>query len=769
MKKRLVSLAVALCMMFSLIPFTAFAESDIALFAATLPADTEYGALVLDREGVPILHTGVNNIRQDLTVVNGIYTGNGWIYDAPQGLDTATLYLLRDFDFSNQYYTASIADHITVVVGRDAPKASGSLKNATVEGDLIIKSDSRIENVICNGTVTNEGTISSGSFKGDVKNDGTINSGDFTGHVDNNKNGTISDGTFNGTVTNGGTINDGMFNETVENNGTIHDGTFNKDVANNGIIDGGTFKDTVTNNKDGEIDNGTFDGTVKNDGAISNGDFNNVENNQNGSISNGSFKGDVKNDGAISGGDFNGHVDNDENGSISDGTFNGSVTNGGTINDGTFNETVENNGTIHDGTFNKDVANNGIIDGGTFKDTVTNNKDGEIDNGTFNGTVKNDGTINGGNFNNSVENGPDGSITNGNFKGDVKNDGAISGGDFTGNVDNNQNGSISDGNFKGDVKNDGAISGGDFTGNVDNNQSGSISDGNFKGDVDNKGDISGGDFSGKVDNDGNISGGDFDNADVNNKPGSTFQPSQKPDNGPDDQPDPDEPETLYTITIEGGTINGKSKLTAKSGEELTVMLDKSAIPDGMVFDLWSFSSNALTGDLGVNYKAESVTFRMPAEDLLIRAQYRSAEIFDPYEQPESSSISPLGVAVLATAGATATGIALWQGYQLGIDLYLEHNLPAGTPVPTNRRELVLLMWRTAGQPDVELSALYSDLDPQDTELAKAAQWAADYELMETANEYNTALFDPDGGVTKIQVFHAWRKLSNLLSLVPADS
>ena len=612
MKKRLVSLAVALCMMFSLIPFTAFAESDIALFAATLPADTEYGALVLDREGVPILHTGVNNIRQDLTVVNGIYTGNGWIYDAPQGLDTATLYLLRDFDFSNQYYTASIADHITVVVGRDAPKASGSLKNATVEGDLIIKSDSRIENVICNGTVTNEGTIGSGSFKGDVKNDGTINSGDFTGHVDNNKNGTISDGTFNGTVTNGGTINDGMFNETVENNGTIHDGTFNKDVANNGIIDGGTFKDTVTNNKDGEIDNGTF-----------------------------------------------------------------------------------------------------------------------------NGTVKNDGTINGGNFNNSVENGPDGSI--------------------------------SDGNFKGDVKNDGAISGGDFTGNVDNNQNGSISDGNFKGDVDNKGDISGGDFSGKVDNDGNISGGDFDNADVNNKPGSTFQPSQKPDNGPDDQPDPDEPETLYTITIEGGTINGKSKLTAKSGEELTVMLDKSAIPDGMVFDLWSFSSNALTGDLGVNYKAESVTFRMPAEDLLIRAQYRSAEIFDPYEQPESSSISPLGVAVLATAGATATGIALWQGYQLGIDLYLEHNLPAGTPVPTNRRELVLLMWRTAGQPNVELSALYSDLDPQDTELAKAAQWAADYELMETANEYNTALFDPDGGVTKIQVFHAWRKLSNLLSLVPADS
>lgn len=274
------------------------------------------------------------------------------------------------------------------------------------------------------------------------------------------------------------------------------------------------------------------------------------------------------------------------------------------------------------GTFDNAVENNGEITGGTYNDSVKNN--GTISGGTYNDSVENNGTIKDGTFNRPVENTENGVIEGGTFNDTVKNDGLIKDGTFNDKVDNTESGTINGGTFKDTVDNDGKITDGTFDGGVNNGENGDISGGTFNGNVDNKGDVTGGDFNGSVDN----------------HPGSTFEP------------DSDVNKT-YTVTIEGGTINGKTTVKAKKGTELTAVLDTNAIPDGMAFDMWSLSSNALTGDPSVDLKAGNMTFLMPAEDVTIRAQYISSAIAE-----DSPGLSPLGTAALITAGAAVTGVAV---------------------------------------------------------------------------------------------------------------
>lgn len=403
-----------------------------------------------------------------------------------------------------------------------------------------------------------------------------------------------------------------------------------------------------------------------------------------------------------------------ENTILVGGTFDNTVENNGEITGGTYNDSVENNGTIKDGTFNGPVENteNGVIEGRT----------------TFNDTVKNDGLINDGTFNGEVDNSEKGTINDGTFKSTVKNDGTINDGTFNGKVENTENGTINGGTFKDTVDNDGKITDGTFDGGVNNGENGDISGGTFNGNVDNKGDVTGGDFNGSVDN----------------HPGSTFEP------------DSDVNKT-YTVTIEGGTINGKTTVKAKKGTELTAVLDTNAIPDGMAFDMWSLSSNALTGDPSVDLKAGNMTFLMPAEDVTIRAQYISSAIAE-----DSPGLSPLGTAALITAGAAVTGVAVWQGYKIGVELYLERELPQGTPIPTNRRELVLLLWNTAGKPEPASAELFSDIDAQDLDLQKASHWAQEHQLLGVANGYNLTLFEPESAVNETDVLLGWLRTKKLL-------
>lgn len=351
-------------------------------------------------------------------------------------------------------------------------------------------------------------------------------------------------------------------------------------------------------------------------------------------------------------------------------------------------------------------------------------------------------------------------ITGGEFNGKVFNNSGILGGTFHGEVDNRAPGIIKGGTFHGAVENNGIIEKGTFNDAVKNNST--INDGTFNGPVDNMepGTIKDGMFNDAVENNGTIEKGTFNGAVTGSGTVSESITGSGTLNGelitktPEPEPEP-EP-TTYTVTVIGGTIDGKTSVSAKENDTLTVVLDQSDIPDGMTFDLWSISSDKLSGDINVDYRAEAMTFQMPAEDVTIRAQYRSAEII------EDAAPSPLATAATVAVGGAAAGIVVWQGVSLGVDLYLTSALPQGVPVPTDRRALALLLWETAGKPEVALPTLYGDIPTEEIELQKATRWAVQNGLMDAADKKDASFFDPDHYVTKMDVFGAWLRLKKLL-------
>ena len=395
---------------------------------------------------------------------------------------------------------------------------------------------------------------------------------------------------------------------------------------------------------------------------------------------------------------------------------------------------------ITGGEFNGKVINNSGILGGTFHGEVDNMGPGRIMNGTFKNSVENKGMIENGAFHDEVKN--NGTINDGTFHGKVENNSVINSGTFNGSVDNTTMGRIENGTFNDAVENNGTIEKGTFHGEVKNN--GTIENGTFHGAVENNGTINGGVFNGAVTGSGTVSESITGSGTLNGEPITKTEPEPEP-----------EP-TTYTVTVIGGTIDGKTSVSAKENDTLTVVLDQNDIPDGMTFDLWSISSSKLSGDINVDYRAEAMTFQMPPEDVTIRAQYRSAEII------EDAAPSPLATAATIAVGGAAAGIVVWQGVSLGVDLYLANALPQGVPVPTDRRALALLLWETAGKPEVALPTLYGDIPTEEIELQKATRWAVQNGLMDAADKKDASFFDPDHYVTKMDVFGAWLRLKKLL-------
>lgn len=395
---------------------------------------------------------------------------------------------------------------------------------------------------------------------------------------------------------------------------------------------------------------------------------------------------------------------------------------------------------ITGGEFNGKVINNSGILGGTFHGEVDNMGPGRIMNGTFKNSVENKGMIENGAFHDEVKN--NGTINDGTFHGKVENNSVINSGTFNGSVDNTTMGRIENGTFNDAVENNGTIEKGTFHGEVKNN--GTIENGTFHGAVENNGTINGGVFNGAVTGSGTVSESITGSGTLNGEPITKTEPEPEP-----------EP-TTYTVTVIGGTIDGKTSVSAKENDTLTVVLDQNDIPDGMTFDLWSISSSKLSGDINVDYRAEAMTFQMPAEDVTIRAQYRSAEII------EDAAPSPLATAATIAVGGAAAGIVVWQGVSLGVDLYLANALPQGVPVPTDRRALALLLWETAGKPEVALPTLYGDIPTEEIEQQKATRWAVQNGLMDAADKKDASFFDPDHYVTKMDVFGAWLRLKKLL-------
>lgn len=235
----------------------------------------------------------------------------------------------------------------------------------------------------------------------------------------------------------------------------------------------------------------------------------------------------------------------------------------------------------------------------------------------------------------------------------------------------------------------------------------------------------------------------------------------------------DEPVVNHTLTVTGGTFavkngdidvtdtletsideaSGKQTCLVPDGAEVTVTLDQTKVPEGMVFDLWSTGKFDLPQEQ--DYKAESITFTMN-DDVDVAAQYRSADIED-----GSDVVGPIIVGTAVVAGGALVG------YTLGTDLV---GKMWGLPYfPSNRSALAMMLWEDAGKPMPESEILYPDVgqEEQDMDLQHAARWAMEHDLMPDLNDQDTELppeqvkFYPDNMVTKISVLRAWKKAQDL--------
>ena len=234
---------------------------------------------------------------------------------------------------------------------------------------------------------------------------------------------------------------------------------------------------------------------------------------------------------------------------------------------------------------------------------------------------------------------------------------------------------------------------------------------------------------------------------------------------PNPTPNPDDQPKTYTITTDiYGEVNGGASATVKEND--WVHMTVAEVPEGMTFDYWNIPDALLKAlqkqNSGFRNNVESLSFQMPnmgeeEQTFAIKANFRSSEL-----PGEDDGPSALGTMATVAVGGAAAGILVWQGVSLGVDSYLQLNLPKGVAVPANRRELVVLLWETAGKPEAALPSLYSDVPAEEIELQKATRWAIDNGLVKPADDSDASRFDPDRYVTKYDVFGAWLKLKKLM-------
>ena len=213
-----------------------------------------------------------------------------------------------------------------------------------------------------------------------------------------------------------------------------------------------------------------------------------------------------------------------------------------------------------------------------------------------------------------------------------------------------------------------------------------------------------------------------------------------------------------TLTVTTDETTGKKTYSVPDGATVTVTLDKTLIPEGMVFDIWSTGKFSLP--LGQDYKAESITFTMNtmSSDADIAAQYRDATI-------EDDGPNVLGTAAIIGTAAVGTAVLGYQAYSLGAEF--AGKLMALPYFPSNRSALAMMLWEDAGKPMPESELLYPDVgqEERDMDLQHAARWAMENELIPDLNDEGTApeemKFFPANPVSKLDVLNAWQKAQEL--------
>ena len=211
---------------------------------------------------------------------------------------------------------------------------------------------------------------------------------------------------------------------------------------------------------------------------------------------------------------------------------------------------------------------------------------------------------------------------------------------------------------------------------------------------------------------------------------------------------------LYTLTVKNADVtikngdeeikaekNDKGELIAKVPEKADVTVTYTSQSDAVAFDQWTITTDET---LDVDVKNNPLKFQMPAGGVTIEAMTKDASI-------EEDEPNILGTAAVVGTAAAGTAILAWQGYQLCTELYLKTALPAGTAIPTNRAELALLVWNHAGKP---APAAVLPADATDTQ--KAIAWAVENDLLKAAKGNGETYVDTDS-VSRVEVIRVWNK------------
>ena len=212
-----------------------------------------------------------------------------------------------------------------------------------------------------------------------------------------------------------------------------------------------------------------------------------------------------------------------------------------------------------------------------------------------------------------------------------------------------------------------------------------------------------------------------------------------------------EEKVTYTLSLLGGiakvngkdtTINDNGDITIEKGATVEVTFDKSILSDAQTFDQWTIKPASVLN--AVDPKAETITFTMPGENVIIEAMTKDASI---EEEPNI-----LGTTLIIGTAAAGTAVLAYQTYQLGTEFYLICALPTDTAIPTNRGELAELVWNNAGKP--EPAAV---LNANATETDKAIAWAVENDLLKAAKN-NGETYEATDPVSRTEVIKAWNQV-----------
>lgn len=212
-----------------------------------------------------------------------------------------------------------------------------------------------------------------------------------------------------------------------------------------------------------------------------------------------------------------------------------------------------------------------------------------------------------------------------------------------------------------------------------------------------------------------------------------------------------EEKVTYTLSLLGGiakvngkdaTINDNGDITIEKGATVEVTFDKSILSDAQTFDQWTIKPASVLN--AVEPKAETITFTMPGENVIIEAMTKDASI---EEEPNI-----LGTTLIIGTAAAGTAVLAYQTYQLGTEFYLICALPTGTAIPTTRGELAELVWNNAGKP--EPAAV---LNANATETDKAIAWAVENDLLKAAKS-NGETYEATDPVNRTEVIKAWNQV-----------